>query len=201
MGGGVNTYAVTGYVGRLDLTGNYSSYLTDQSSAKTNGTYWRAVGNATREQTLADDWTLAMIGQAQLTSGNLDGSEQFSFGGMDSMRGYPSGQAAGDSGASIQTELRWAATPELQMFQFYDVGIVKQHMKPWDGWEPVTGQPDIYALQSVGAGCNWSPGQWLTLKAVAAIPVGPNLAHNANYQNLDGTSSGPRGWLQATLAF
>ena len=45
-------------------------------------------------------------GLAQFSNKNLDSSEQLSLGGITGVRAYPSGEASGDQGYKLTTELQ-----------------------------------------------------------------------------------------------
>lgn len=83
----------------------------------------------------------------------LISNEQFSLGGMASVRGYYESEAMGDWGFAAQTELR---TPdlskvlgkplnELRFHWFYDVGLAGIH-------RPLPGQKDLFRAMSTGLG-------------------------------------------------
>jgi len=82
----------------------------------------------------------------------LISNEQFSLGGMQSVRGYYESEALGDWGFAMQTELR---TPELadilppldalRFHVFYDAGRTGIHA-------PLPGQHHLFKAMSVGAG-------------------------------------------------
>jgi hemolysin activation/secretion protein len=82
----------------------------------------------------------------------LISNEQFSLGGMQSVRGYFESEALGDWGIALQTELR---TPDLagylgpvdalRFHLFYDTGRAGIH-------DPLPGQHRLFKAMSVGAG-------------------------------------------------
>ncbi len=70
--------------------------------------------------------------QAQIASKNLTSAEKMSLGGPAGVRGYPSGEAVGDSGAVLGLEARyllpqgaWVAGEPISVSAFYDLGTVR----------------------------------------------------------------------------
>ncbi len=83
----------------------------------------------------------------------LISNEQFSLGGMQSVRGYYESEALGDWGFAIQQELRspelgslfGGVADELRVHAFYDVGLAGIN-------RPLPGQKDYFRAMSVGLG-------------------------------------------------
>jgi len=68
--------------------------------------YVKGVVSLTREQKLPGEWSLLVRGSGQGASGPLIGNEQFSVGGVNSVRGYFEGDIFGDSGWFASAEIR-----------------------------------------------------------------------------------------------
>jgi hemolysin activation/secretion protein len=112
-----------------------------------------------RLQPLIGATSLYLRGAAQLSSTRLVAPEQFVVGGQGSVRGYPLGELAGDSGYSSTLELRWNAPgiadrpafagrtwgDVLQIFAFVDHGGV---------WirAPSVGQRRVEDITGAGGG-------------------------------------------------
>lgn len=86
------------------------------------------------------DWNVRVEAHAQLANRDLDGSERFYLGGMNSVRAYPSSETSGDMGYNATLEVRRRTDIEgLEVATFIDVGEVKlaksanQHQK-LAGW-------------------------------------------------------------------
>lgn len=109
--------------------------------------------NAARTQDLPADLQLWGSVQAQAAGQPLISNEQFSLGGLDSVRGYLESEALGDYGASVQTEFRspeltsWASPylTQLRFHAFVDAGAVGIH-------KPLPGQDSTFQLSSIGVG-------------------------------------------------
>ncbi len=86
----------------------------------------------------------------------------FQIGGPTSVRGYPSGTYAGDSGFYANAELHHEFTDisrGLDMFVFYDAGMV------------FSTSPPHRSLDAVGLGASYSPNQAVTISASVGIPL------------------------------
>jgi hemolysin activation/secretion protein len=107
----------------------------------------------TRQQVLPGNWSLIARLDAQAASGPLISNEQYSGGGVDSVRGYTESERLGDNGARASLELR---TPQLlthlsphfeQSFAFvFGEGAWLQTI------DPLPGQTADFHLASVGLG-------------------------------------------------
>jgi hemolysin activation/secretion protein len=83
----------------------------------------------------------------------LVSSEQFSLGGLDTVRGYLESEALGDFGGSLQVEIRSPTLPiitgrllnEARLFAFYDIGGAAIH-------DPLAQQTRSYEFDSTGVG-------------------------------------------------
>ena len=94
-------------------------------------------------------------GQVQLAPSPLISSEQFSIGGLDSVRGYLESEALGDYGVAGQLELRspplaryiGAPINSLRAITFVDGGATKIRL-------PQAGQQSTFSMASVGVGAS-----------------------------------------------
>jgi len=123
------------------------------------GEFTKGTAEVSRLQPLIGPTSLYLRGAAQLSSTRLVAPEQFIVGGQGSVRGYPLGELAGDSGFSTTLELRWngpgiAERPAfggktwadvLQLFAFIDYGGV---------WirAPSVGQRRVEDITGTGGG-------------------------------------------------
>jgi len=114
--------------------------------------YWKA--DFSRVDEVGLGMQMAERASGQLALDPLVSPEQFTVGGVDSVRGYLEVQAAGDFGAVGSVELRspsllaWAgaaAPDEWRFFAFADAG--------WTGiWQALVDEPPSYGLISAGGG-------------------------------------------------
>jgi len=201
MGGGTNRLGATISAGYVDLSHQREKFQDDQSTANTNGIFEKLAFTAAREQSLSDKVMLADNFRIQMARPNLDGSEQFSLGGQDGIRAYPSGEAGGDGGWMNTIELRWQVKEQLQLFGFHDIGQIHQHDHPWDAWQSVPNQPNDYVIHGIGIGVTWLPFSNLQIKATLAHTIGDNAGHDKDGNDSDGTQDQVRSWVLAVVNF
>ncbi|WP_372393822.1 ShlB/FhaC/HecB family hemolysin secretion/activation protein [Xanthomonas sp. NCPPB 3582] len=128
--------------------------------AKPNFMHLRA--DVAQTRTLGQDYQLYAHVQTQLAAEPLISNEQFSLGGLDSVRGYDESQALGDFGAAAQLELRSPSfqsaaarlVQEARVYAFVDGGYARIR-------EPLPEQRISETLISTGVG--------LTVKAFAHL--------------------------------
>ncbi len=132
--------------------GNSSAEFSDKRFAgRPNFLQLRA--NGEWEQKIPGNWRLFARSSMQLTDQALISNEQFSIGGLDSVRGYLDSEALGDRGFAATVELR---TPDfaqslservsrLFAYAFYDAGLVTIV-------DALDGQAAATDLASVGLG-------------------------------------------------
>ena len=104
---------------------------------------------------------LAFTGNFQWADDSLLSPEQFTIGGMNSVRGYRENQVVRDAGVVTSAELRltvWSRAsgdPTLQLIPFYDYGR---------GWNVRTTTPKPDDISSVGAGLAWTPNNHVSAR-------------------------------------
>jgi len=198
---GTTSVGVTASLGRLDLSANEENQSSDESSARTRGTFGKLAANVGRDQPLTDDTSLALTLSGQWASKNLDSSEKFSLGGPSGIRAYPVNEASGDRGWLASAELRHSVTEDVRGALFYDFGRIEQHARKWNDWQGGGDQPNSYLLHGIGAWVSWSPLQFLTIKGTLAQVIDDNPGRTTDGYDNDGTRSRTRFWLQATATF
>ena len=142
-----------------------------------------ARASITREQDLPHDVQLWAQLAGQLTNTPLVSSEQLSAGGADSVRGFLEAETLGDSGATLQTELRSPSIAKYiggplrtwRFHAFYDNGIVGLTT-------PLVGQRGSYEVSSVGVGTRVNLWGYLngTVQDAQALATGPNTKAGTN---------------------
>jgi hemolysin activation/secretion protein len=130
LGGASNAWRFAGTYGRLDLE-TASTALIDAATARTAGDYGKLTLGLTREQRIAGPVTFYVATNGQYAHKNLDSSEQFSLGGPNAVRAYPTGEGVGDQGWVATAELRWRVLDSLSLAGFYDAGGVEFNRKPY----------------------------------------------------------------------
>ncbi len=146
--------------------------------------------------TFKDGGQLFLKAQGQIADQPLVSSEQFSLGGMETVRGYLESETLGDWGTSATVELRtpnlpeWLLTAtsgdgkpdrsklagfdEWRLFAFGDVGQVRT-------LEPLAGQQAFFFLASYGVGTSFKLFNHLSGSAVFAVPLVSQTYSAANH--------------------
>jgi hemolysin activation/secretion protein len=172
---------------------NAAAQAGDAATADTQGHELHWDGGVSRLQTITAATRLYVAVSGQYSHRNLDSSEQFLLGGMQSVRGYEVSTLAGASGYLTTVELRRDLRLPGGAWQgsvFADQGGLWINPEPWAG---LTGSNHA-TLSSVGLGLNWAgPDQW-TAQVQVGQPVGgtPELA---------GERPSTRAWVQVSKGF
>lgn len=145
------------------LTLDHANELADSASgADRAGNYSKIDVGISREQALPPAG-LSLYGalNAQLAGKNLDSSEKFFLGGPNAVRGYPQGEAGGDTGWLATLALHYQVRPSLRLRLFHDQGSVRVDQDPY-----VNGQDNSRSLGTTGVGFD---GQWQKLTATLDV--------------------------------
>jgi hemolysin activation/secretion protein len=210
-GGGLNSYNVTLFSGKLDLSASPRK-ASDAASAKSEGSFAKTAYNVARVQRLNDDNSLYAAISGQYASKNLDSSEKFALGGSAGIRAYPQGEATGDDGQLFNLELRHdlntSSYGSLQLVGFIDAGHIQLNKNPWSGWNGNNANlANSYSLAGAGIGVNLSQtgtGDYAggySVKAYLAAKIGSNSGVDSKGNDSDGTHGNSRFWLQAIKWF
>lgn len=125
-------------------------------------------GQAQWVRLLAPETLLLVRGDVQLSTTSLVSLEQFSLGGLQSVRGYRQDLLLSDNGAFASAEVRlpvlripdWGAV--LQVAPFVDLGT---------SWNTGRSAPDSSTLASVGLGLVWQQSTRFTARIDYGIPL------------------------------
>lgn len=166
----------------------------DQKRFKANQNFIYLRGDVSDTEDFKSGVQLYVKGQGQLADQPLVSSEEFSLGGIDTVRGYLETEALGDNAVVGSIELRspdfpqWLATVtkspsgdtqkvpffnEFRLFIFGDVGRVKTI-------EPLVQQQAIFDLASYGIGTRFKMFDHINGMAVFAMPVISQAFTSAN---------------------
>lgn len=129
-GGGITYGRIEATVGDLTIQ-TLSAREQDQRTANTQGFFSKLNIDISRLQKIDEKLTLFAHVQGQWSNTNLDSSEDMSLGGAQSVRAFPSGEAASDKALMSQIEIRYAMG-EASAFVFYDVAMGWKNAKRWD---------------------------------------------------------------------
>lgn len=120
---------------------------------------------------LKGGWQAGFRFASQLASGPLISNEQFSAGGLDSVRGYYESQDLGDDGISGQFQLdtpnlipNVKGVNNLRFFTFVDAAYLRVR-------DPLPGQQKITGLSSVGLGLNMQLLDRINASFLLAAPL------------------------------
>ena len=188
----------------LDAEGFYSPG--DWSSVNTSGAfnlaragatadYWYAKGSLEQLVNLPADFSFDVRGTVQWADANLLPSEEFTLGGVETVRGYYERTANGDKGFLVNTELRSpsialgslfnSSIPDtLQFIAFCDYGYVEVDKGP-----ALTGYEYDNKLASVGGGIRYNLNKYLAVR----LDYGYQLIRDAALLSQAGYNSGP--WM------
>ena len=188
MGGSsFSSYALSLTHGRLEL--DAAALALDQGAfgLRTDGSFNKLNLEFQRSMFVraSDRFTVNL--QGQRAARNLTSAEQISLGGPSGVRGYPVGEAVGDSGAILNLEYRHQFAPvggvPLGASVFYDWGYVKFHQ---DGAPFPT--PESQTLGAAGFGLSaGSYGNYLLSLQLAW--------RTTSEQPLSDPDRKPRAWL------
>ena len=188
LGGGINYGSFALSLAKNDLTNNLSNYETDQSTSDNNGRNFKGTLNLNRMQKLTDKTNLLVKFNGQLAADNLDGADQFSLGGPNAVRAYPSSEAAGDAGFVASLELKRNLFKNLESTLFYDYGKIKLHKSLWNNWNSTNKLKNNYHLQGYGVSVGIPIFQNFSINATHAKKIGTNSGRDTSGNDVDGFS-------------
>jgi hemolysin activation/secretion protein len=131
FGGGLNSFSLAYVMGDAEI--NQAAAITaDKSTFRTRGKFTKAGYEFRRLQKINDESNLLFSFRGQLAGDNLMSAEQFSLGGPDGVRAYPTGEALGDQGWIFTAEYRYTI-PGVRIFEgdvtvlgFWDQGHIQE---------------------------------------------------------------------------
>ena len=188
LGGGINYGSFALSLAKNDLTDNLSNYETDQSTSDNNGRNFKGTLNLNRMQKLTDKTNLLVKFNGQLAADNLDGADQFSLGGPNAVRAYPSSEAAGDAGFVASLELKRNLFKNLESTLFYDYGKIKLHKSLWNDWNSTNKLKNNYHLQGYGVSVGIPIFQNFSINATHAKKISTNSGRDSSGNDVDGFS-------------
>lgn len=170
LGASFNSYAAHLTVGELKL--DPATLAIDQGAAglRTEGSFNKLNIEYLRTTFVSAAGRLSGSFQGQLASKNLTSAEKIGLGGPSGVRGYPTGEGVGDTGAIVQLEYShqlpkwdWTFDVPLRASVFYDWGYVRFN----EGGTPFAAQ-ESETLKSAGIGLTAGTfGNWLLTTQLA----------------------------------
>ncbi|CAN5442422.1 ShlB/FhaC/HecB family hemolysin secretion/activation protein [soil metagenome] len=197
-GGGFMQWDANATLGRIDLSGNAVHEAADRAGPHTAGRFGKVTFNLARLQRLQPATTLWMSFSGQLGGKNLDSSEQFSLGGPNGVRAYPTLEGQGDSGLLATLELRHQVSRSLQLTAFFDAGQVQRRDNPnYAG----AATPNDIELKGWGIGAHWNePGRY-AIRMSLARRIGSNPGALPSGADSDGSLRRTRVWVAGIVYF
>jgi hemolysin activation/secretion protein len=195
-GGGVLYYGINLTLGDLDLSGNATNLLLDQSSARTNGSYNKVAWNLARLQRINEKTNLWLGLNGQFVNKNVDSSETMSLGGMNGVRAYPTLEASGDEGYLMVAEVRHSFRQNWVLKGFVDVGRITSKATQNEA-------KASHTLKGYGVAADWVyPQEKLTARITVARRIGDNpLRDPVTGNDSDGTRDLYPVWINVVKHF
>lgn len=194
MGGGLNVGSVMVSGGDINRNsaGQYNSYY------GVAGSFAKMLYNFNRLQAVTDSLSAYVAVSGQLTSKNMDSSQQLYLGGPTSVRAYGSGQGPASQGNLSTFELRQSLPYSTQLAAFYDLGNVQT-------WKfnnsLINTANNTYALQGYGLSISWVGPYNFNIVGTWAQRAGQLTQSVTNYLNQNGGTSLNRFWVTASVPF
>ena len=189
--------------GRLKIN-DASQESSDNTSAKTKGSFEKFAFNISRNQTLPDfnnsNWLISIDGQT--ANKNLNSSEQMSLGGPYAVRAYPTGQGSGSQGVIVKTELQYPVNKEFNFGPFLDVGFIKQYINTYTDWQGNTRAKNDYSLAATGIAGTYKYNE-LNINGALAYRIGDNPLRTSTGEQLNADNDYKRiqAWLRMSYNF
>jgi hemolysin activation/secretion protein len=189
-------------LGHLDLGGNIASQEADAAGARSAGRFTHLAYTLGRYQRLGGNLGVLLNASGQFASRNLESGEKMSLGGPGRVRAYPAGEASGDEGHVVTSELHYEL-PEwgADLAAFMDVGRVRLNKGLYPGAVAANGPGNSYTLKGAGLGATWHAASGASLQLQVAHKIGANPGANAKGEDGDGKTSKVRAWFNASLPF
>ncbi|HEY9874740.1 MAG TPA: ShlB/FhaC/HecB family hemolysin secretion/activation protein, partial [Candidatus Obscuribacterales bacterium] len=134
----------------------------------TDGRFFSWVGQFQWVQSLGNNVVSIARVATQLTGDSLLPLEQFSIGGIDTVRGYRQNQRVGDSGIVGNFEVRFPVVNKpdgiglIQIVPFFDIGTI---------WNNSSEDTNSNTLLSTGLGLRWQVGSYFEARLDWGIPL------------------------------
>ena len=189
--------------GRLKIN-DAAQETSDNTSAKTKGSFEKLAFNISRNQTLPDlkntNWLISVDGQT--ANKNLNSSEQISLGGPYAVRAYPTGQGSGSQGVILKTELQYPYDQNFTFGPFLDVGFIKQYIDTYNNWQGSTRAKNDYSLAATGITGTYKYNEF-NVNGTLAYRIGDNPLRTSTGEQLNADNDYKRvqAWIRASYNF
>ncbi|TAN43303.1 MAG: ShlB/FhaC/HecB family hemolysin secretion/activation protein [Nitrospirae bacterium] len=193
---GRNVIGLTYHQGLSGFLGGAARNEVGTSRADADGGFNKYTMDYVRLQGITEFTHILLKAAGQVSGTTLFSAEQFSIGGMGTVRGFKSSAHSGDSGYIFSAELHtWPIFPEAKIFgqrlgdtikfvPFADCGrVYKDNVQP--------GENKNNYIQSVGAGLRLYAGRKFSMRLDYAVPKVNGIFHKRNSMT----------YAQASMAF
>jgi hemolysin activation/secretion protein len=162
----------------------FDATINDSGGAIPDGQFFAWIGQFQWVQQLSPRNLMIARIDTQLTPDRLLSLEQFSLGGVDTVRGYRQNQLVADNGilASLEFRIPLTRNPRtLQLTPFVEMGT---------GWNNRVSNPNPSFIAGLGAGLRWQIAQDFNLRLDYGFPLvdvgdrGDSLQENGLYFSL-----------------
>ena len=202
---GQNRYQAMLSAGDLNISGPPDYIRANAATVDTAGRYLKLRGEYQYLHFLESGHRIMIRLSGQASDRNLDSSEKFLLGGVNGVRAYPEGEAAGDQ--ALLARLDWIVPitardlpGNLSARVFFDAGTVWL-LKDTRGGLASFGVQNNYNLSGVGFGFNWSLPKGVSANLEAATRIGSNPGASAKGYDADGKNNSSRVWLGLGWAY
>lgn len=173
---GVTRFDVRGFYSPGDWTAQNSDETFEEARPGSTADYLYASLGLERQQRLPEEWSARFRGQGQISTANLQASEQLGAGGYDSVRGFEQRVIRGDEGFFASAELftpsvslsrimNWEnESDDLRFLTFFDYAMLSNV-------DRLEGEPNQREIASWGLGLRWRYSDWFRLRLDYGFPV------------------------------
>ena len=196
-GGGINSGSLNISAGQINL--NESPSLTaDSIGPQINGSFTKLRYAANRQQSINNKVTANFGTSGQISSKNMDSSEQFYLGGPYGVRAYSSGEGNASQGSLSSMELMVGLNSNSTLTGFYDYASIQTFKNSNTLGAPLD---NSYSLKGIGTSIGWTSQVGLNLKATWARQIGSLPVSVFQLINSSSGKCCSRIWLNAAYYF
>ena len=174
--------------GLLDLSRNSEELDADNGGLRTNGLFYKANFSLNYSSVFAETWQAGLNLRGQFANKNLDSSQEFSLGGAQAIRSFPTSEASGDDGAVLKLEIK-KNYPNIGIVSFFvEKGWIRRNKTPIVG---NADGPNVYQINGLGVGLNKTISSNWSLNGSIARKIGfnPRPSEQPNGQLTDNDKS------------
>lgn len=161
-------------IGDLDLSRLQNVLSQDAATVQTNGRYAKFNLNMTAQMKTSESASFSVNASCQLTSKNLDSSEEIELSGPSAVRAYDVAALSVDQGCFAQSEYSYQHSEAVALFGFVDMGYGQTHRNTYDGWQEST-ERNSFSVFGAGLGARMNVRENYNVSLTYARRVGSCL--------------------------